>query len=101
MNRPHVDVRHRKGYFALKPTDDSPNTREGEVRAAVWSPLESTAIALNARADIIDQPAPDTVNVIVQIDPTAISFTKDGDRWKTQLDVAYVQKDEHGRLRAG
>lgn len=99
VNRPHVDVRYRKGYFALKPTDDSATTREGEVRTAVWSPLESTAIALNARADIIDQPTADTVNVIVQIDPTAVSFTKDGDRWKTDLDVAYVQKDEHGRLR--
>jgi hypothetical protein len=99
VNRPHVDVRYRKGYFALRPTDDSPKTRQDEIRAAVWSPLESTAIGLNARVDIIDQPAPDTVNAIVQIDPTAVSFTKDGDRWKTELDVAYVQKDEHGRRR--
>jgi VWFA-related protein len=97
VNRPHVDVRYRKGYFALRPTDDSPKTRQDEIRTAVWSPLESTAIGLNARVEIIDQPAPDTVNVILQIDPTAVSFAKDGDRWKTQLDVAYVQKDEHGR----
>jgi VWFA-related protein len=98
VNRPHVDVRYRKGYFALKPADDTAKTRKDEIRGAVWSPLESTALAINARADIIDQPAPNTVNVTLQIDSAGVGFRKEGDRWKAEIDVVYVQKDEHGRL---
>jgi hypothetical protein len=98
VNRPHVDVRYRKGYFALKPADDTAATRKEQIRGAVWSPLEATALAINARADLVNQPAPSTMNVIVQVDPTAVSFRKEDDRWKAELDLIYVQKDEHGRL---
>ncbi len=97
--RPHLDVRYRKGYFAVRPSDTSEKTRKAEMRAAVWSPLESTAVAMNARVDFIDSPQPDTVNVFVQIDPATVAFKKEGDRWKAELDVVYVQKDEHGGMR--
>ena len=98
VDRPHLDVRYRKGYFAFKPSDNTAKTRKDEIRAAVWSPLESTAVAMNARADVIQQPEPNTVNVFVQIDPATVGFRKEGDRWKAELDIVYVQKDEHGRI---
>ncbi len=98
VDRPHIDVRYRKGYFALKPPEDTAKARKDDIRGAVWSPLESTALAVNARADLIDQPAPNTVNLFVQVSPAGIGFKKDGDRWKAEIDIVYVQKDEHGRL---
>jgi len=98
VDRPHIDVRYRKGYFALKPPDDTARARKDDIRGAVWSPLESTALAVNARADLIDQPAPNTINLFVQVNPAGIGFKKDGDRWKAEIDIVYVQKDEHGRL---
>jgi hypothetical protein len=97
VNRPGLDVRHRKGYFALKPADNTAKTRQDEARAAVWSPLESTAIAMNVRADFIDQPEPNTLNLFVQIPPGAVAFMKEGERWKAEVDIVYVQKDEEGR----
>ena len=100
VNRPHLDVRHRKGYFALKPSDNTAKTRKDEIRSAVWSPLESTAVAMNARADFVDQPEPNTISVYVQIAPASIGFTKVGDRWKAELDIVYIQKDERGRIQA-
>jgi VWFA-related protein len=96
VNRPHVDVRYRKGYFAFKPSDTGAQRRKEEMHAAVWSPLDATAIVVNARVDFLDKPDPNTVNVIVQIDPATIRFAKDGDRWKADLDIVYVQKDEQG-----
>jgi VWFA-related protein len=97
VNRPHLDVRHRKGYFAVKPADSTAETRQDEARAAVWSPLESTAIAMNVRADFIDQPEPNTLNLFVQIPPGAVAFLKEGERWKAEVDIVYVQKDDEGR----
>jgi VWFA-related protein len=99
VGRPHLEVRYRKGYFALKPSDNTARSRNDEVRAAVWSPLESTAVAMNARADFVEQAEPNTVNVSSQIDPATVGFRKDGDRWKTELDIVYVQKDDQGRVR--
>jgi VWFA-related protein len=99
VNRPRLDVRARKGYFALRPADRTPERRKQEIRAAVWSPLESTAVALNARVDFLDQQPSQAVNVFVQIDPATVSFRKEGDRWKAELDIIYVQKDTHGRMR--
>lgn len=96
VDRPGLDVRYRKGYFALRPADRTAAGRKQDIRAAVWSPLESTAIAINARVDLLDQPPPQAVNVYVQIDPSTVSFKKEGDRWKAQLDIVYVQKDERG-----
>jgi VWFA-related protein len=101
VNRPDVDVRYRKGYFALKPSDASDKTRKAETRAAVWSPLESTAIALNARADVVQEPEPNSLNILLQIDPSTVDFRHEGDRWNAVLDIVYVQKDEHGGVRAG
>ena len=41
---------------ALRPADKTAEARKLDIRAAVWSPLESTAIALNVRVDFIQQP---------------------------------------------
>jgi major membrane immunogen (membrane-anchored lipoprotein) len=102
VNRPNVNVRYRKGYFALKPQDAADDkTRKAETRAAVWSPLESTAIALNARADLVEAAEPNSVNIVLQIDPSSINFQHEEDRWKALLDVVYVQKDEHGQVLTG
>jgi VWFA-related protein len=102
VNRPNVDVRYRKGYFAPRPEDAvDERTRRAETRAAVWSPLESTAIGLNARADMVDAPEPNSVSVWLQIDPSTVDFHHDNDRWNAVLDVVYVQKDEHGEVLPG
>jgi VWFA-related protein len=98
VDRPHIDIRYRKGYFALKPPDDTAKARKDDIRGAVWSPLESTSLAVNARADLIDQPSPNTINLLVQINPAGIGFKREGDRWHAQIDIVYVQKDERGRL---
>jgi VWFA-related protein len=100
VDRPHLDVRYRKGYFAMRPADKTPETRKREISAAVWSPLDSTAIGLNARVDFIEQPEPNTVNVFVQIDPSMLAFRQEGGRWKAELDIIYVQKDERGKMPA-
>jgi hypothetical protein len=99
LNRSGLDVRYRRGYFALRPLDTTEKTRKADMRAAVWSPLESTAVAMRARVDFIESPPPETIVVALQIDPATVAFRKEGDRWKAELDVVYVQKDERGEMR--
>lgn len=96
VHRSGIDVRYRKGYFAMRPASQTADMRKRDMRAAVWSPLDSTEIPVAARVDFIDT-AQKTINSFIQVDPTSVSFKKDGDRWKAVLDVAYVQKDDRGR----
>jgi hypothetical protein len=98
VDRPNLNLRYRKGYFAMRPADTSDKTRKAEMRAAVWSPLESTALGLRARVDFVNSPAPDTIKVSLYIDPATVSFTKAADRWKAELDVVYVQKNASGEM---
>jgi len=95
VDRPHVDVRFRKGYFALRPGTQTADARRREMRAAVWSPLDSTAIPIGARVDFLAEP-PETINEFVQLDLSTLSFRKEDDRWKATIDIAYVQKDARG-----
>ena len=97
VDRPGVDVRARKGYFALRPADTSAATRDREIREAVWSPLEATELPFDARVDLLSDP-PDTVNVFIQVKAGMVSFTKDGDRWKATLDAVFVQRDAHDKV---
>ena len=97
VDRPSVDVRSRKGYFAMRPADQSAAARTREIQAAIWSPLDSTELPFDARVDLLADP-PDTLNVFIQVRPGAIGFTKDGDRWKATLEAVFVQRDGHDGL---
>jgi hypothetical protein len=97
IDRPGADVRARKGYFALRPADQSAAARDRELRAAVWSPLEATELPFDARADLLPDP-PDTVNVFIQLKAGAVGFGKERDRWKDTLEAVFVQRDAHGNL---
>ena len=94
VDRPNVEVRARKGYFAMRPADASAASRTREIQAAVWSPLDATELPFDARVDRLPDP-PETLNVFIQLKPGAVSFTKDGDRWKGSLEAVYVQRDPH------
>jgi VWFA-related protein len=98
VDRAGANVRYRKGYFAMRPASQDENSRKAEMRSAVWSPLDSTALPLNARVDILQKPSPDTVHVFAQIDPSTITLEQKDDRWVGKLDFVFVQKDDRGNM---
>lgn len=99
VNRPGASVRHRRGYFAMADmsvTDE--NKMKQEMRDAVWSPLDATALAINARVDRLPE---DKLSVVVQVDPaTCVLEQKDG-RYHGRLDFALALKDETGKSLGG
>jgi hypothetical protein len=101
VDRPGVNVRYRKGYFALREPQQDEKTRKTEIANAVWSPLDSTAVGMNARVDLLDKPAPNTIHVFTQIDPANVTLAQNGDRWTGKLDILFVQKDAQGHEYGG
>ena len=56
---------------------------------------------MSARADFVELPEPNMINVILHIDPSGVGFRKQGEKWQADLDAVYIQKDEHGAARNG
>jgi VWFA-related protein len=90
-----VKLRYRKGYFdvAEKPQDD--DSRRAELRDAVWSPIDATALGVTATVHpVAGDPA--SLDIALKIDHSAISLQQDEARWQGRLDVLFVQRDDQG-----
>lgn len=96
VNRQGVNVRHRKGYFGFEEIAEADTElAKSQLREAVWSPLDATALGLHARVDPI--PAKNGYRVTMQIDASSVTLKQQGDRWTGRVDVAIVTKGADGR----
>ena len=90
VNRPGVELLYRRGYFAQAGEPPEPWYREKVMDAAVWSPVDSTGIALTVAV----RPAPPgAIDLDVQIDAKDVSFREKDGRWECALDLWLVQLD--------
>jgi VWFA-related protein len=87
VKRRGVQVRHREGYFALPPDALFTRPRQAAVAAAVSSPLEATAIAI----DVTVTPHNAQYQLAIRLDPSALAFRSDNGTWSGEVDVAVAQ----------
>jgi hypothetical protein len=99
VNRPGITVRHRRGYTASKEETLTDKEAEVELRQALWSPLDSTAIGLNARVDRVKDS--DLLYITLQITPTAVTVDQSDNIWMGNLAVAFIQSDAAGTQVSG
>lgn len=97
VKRPHLSARCRPGYYAYPDRSQDEKERLAALRDAVWSPLEATGIALNARVDLTDVPKPGSLKVYVQVEAKDISLQLQDGRWVGGLDLFFVQQSQDGR----
>jgi VWFA-related protein len=97
VDRKGVDVRYRKGYYAMEEKPPTEKERAAILRDVISGPLESTALPLAARIDLIDQPRAGLYRVTIVVDPHNLKLDHRTDRWFGNVDVGFVQldKDEH------
>jgi len=91
-----LSLRYRKGYFDAPETSIDTKTAMLELRDAVWSPLDSTALGVILAAKA-DPKNPTVLNMAVQVEPKNISLERQGDRWVGRLDILFVQKNDKGQ----
>ena len=98
VKRKGVDVRYRKGYLAIKDQAPTEKQRNAQLREAVTSPIEATAIAINARTDPSDKPDQGTLRLITQIFGQDITLQPEGERWVGTVDMVFVQRAADGTV---
>lgn len=101
VDRPGVNVRYRKGYFALADIAQNDKTRKSDLSTAAWSPVDATSVGLNARVDFANSPDQNAMTVFAQIDPLGVTLEQNGDRWQGKVDLMFIQRDDQGHEYAG
>lgn len=103
VNRPGVDVRHRKGYLALPAQQDAARRKEA-LLDALRSPLEATGVGLTAHLERTETPATNTtqgqatdeVTVAIHVAPGSLTLEKTGDAWHGAFDLLISQSSSGG-----
>ena len=89
VSRRGVRVLHRKGYMALAPVKQPVNWTQSEWDAAIRNPLGSTAIRLDARADLVKE----GLNLLVQIAADDLYYKQINGAPVTDLEIAFGERN--------
>jgi VWFA-related protein len=93
VERPHVEVRARKGYFALPEPKLSPEARETALRLAAISPIAATEIALMAKLKATDAEGKRGLRVTVNFDAKDVSLTLKDGKYAGTVESVMIQYD--------
>ena len=91
--RDHLNLRYRDGYFEPEPPQHNPQLREAQLRHAVFSPVDATAIELSGSVSSV---AGHECELKLNIGLAAVSLSPDGNQWNGHLEVALYGRDDSG-----
>ena len=93
--RSGIKLRYRKGYFDVAEKPEDEKSRQAELRDAVWSPIDASAIGIVATVHpVANNPA--ALDIGLKVDHTTIGLQQEQARWQGRLDVLFVQRDDQG-----
>lgn len=98
--RAHGDeVRYRKGYFAFpEPTGEKKQREEKEaLDAAIWSPIESTAIGLEVTVQGPPTAADRALALSLGMDIKEILLEEKEGRWRGNIELLFLQTGQDGK----
>ncbi len=98
MNRSGVKLGYQAGYYAAEPASaGAAEQRKAELLRAVWSPVDATAIGLDASLERVSGSAPDERALSLHIDGNALLFEPQGAALACRMELLVVQKNAEGR----
>jgi hypothetical protein len=98
INRPGVDIRARRGYFALPDSAVPAKSAEEIMVDAAKNPLESEALGIDVQADAVATSGVRQMKTQVKFDPAQLLLAKSADRWTDTVDVKWVQLAADGHV---
>ncbi len=100
VNRPGVEVRSRRSYFASDAHTESQPEREAALQAAAATALNGTAIGVTV--NVASNPLkPGAQQVEVSVDPQDVHFENKDGKWRADFDLILAQQAPDGRRLAG
>ncbi len=97
VNRPGLEIRSRRGYFAFPEKKLDPKQVQAVLREAVSSPLDATDLGLTVRVTPVEIPGTREVKAEFNVAQRDLTLNADGDRWVGAIDVLFVQFSPQGK----
>lgn len=98
VNKPGVNVRARKGYFAVPDPKNTPANEKAALSAAAASPLDASTIGLTVKVSAADVPGAEEMKTVMHFDAREIPFHQEEGRWKARIETVYVQLDRNTKI---
>jgi VWFA-related protein len=98
VDRKGVDVRHRKGYFAVEEKPIADNERMALISNAASSALEATGVGLSASIEQVNQPGTSSIRVDLNVDMSNLTLEKKNDRWVGAAEITYARQAADGKI---
>jgi VWFA-related protein len=96
--RPGLHLRYKTGYYAIPANPENDKRNELLTSDAIRSPLQMIDLGLEVHADPVANANGRELKVNVRVDPFAMRFQKDGDRWTDGIEVVWVGLTPDGRI---
>jgi VWFA-related protein len=93
-----LSVRYPKGYFAFPDTAPTQSADQQMVETAVQSPIESSMIPLQATFERVNQPRPNSLNLVCRIDIHNIQFARSAGLRKGAIAVYVIGQNAAGKV---
>jgi VWFA-related protein len=97
VNRPGVQVRARKGYYAVTDTAAAPEKDAERLAEAIRSPVESTDLGFDVEAEAVEAAGARQVKLKISLDANQLHLQQQGDRWTDNVTEYWVQFDSEGQ----
>jgi VWFA-related protein len=99
LARPGVHLRYKTGYYAVPANPENDKRNELLTADAIRSPLQMIDLGLEVHTDPVSSTGAEReLKVNVRVDPFAMRFTKDGERWTDGIEVVWVGLTPDGRI---
>jgi VWFA-related protein len=99
--RPGVEVRARKGYFALPQPKLTPDSRQAAIQMALASPIDATQVGFVTQVRAADVPGARTLFVAVKVAPNDIDFELADGKYSGAMEYVLAQMDDSSKVLDG
>ncbi|HXN65201.1 MAG TPA: hypothetical protein VN862_07695, partial [Candidatus Acidoferrales bacterium] len=90
VNKPGVELRYRRGYFAAASAPDAGSDAQ-QLAAEIASPLENTTIGLTVQAEPVEVPGARQLKVHLRIEANHLRFEQANGGWEGSLQLIWTQ----------
>jgi len=101
VKRPGVEVRFRRGYFAVPDASSDPLRVERIVDDAMASPFQDADLGLTVKAQPGNSPGSRTASLLIEIDSDRMRFQQVGENWNSEIQIVWLQFNAAGKLATG
>jgi VWFA-related protein len=97
VKRPGVEVRFRKGYFAIPDAAADPLRTEQMMQDAMASPFQDTDLGVTVEAHPGTASGTRQISVRIGIDSSRVHFKQAGENWTNQFQIIWLQFTADGK----